>query len=61
MLVVAMSDHDQYLGMGTPYPNNRINPDAEVNGLQATMAAIDSTAANTRRRTSLCKARALGP
>ena len=30
MLVVAMSDHDQYLGMGTPYPNNPINPDAEV-------------------------------
>ena len=45
MLVVAMCDHDQYLGMGTPYPNNP-NPGAEVNGLQATMAAIDHTAAN---------------
>jgi hypothetical protein len=41
-----MCDHDQYLGMGTPYPNNPINPDAEVNGLQATLAAIDYTAAN---------------
>eukprot|EP00578_Thalassiosira_sp_NH16_P024616 CAMPEP_0181091790 /NCGR_PEP_ID=MMETSP1071-20121207/8584_1 /TAXON_ID=35127 /ORGANISM="Thalassiosira sp., Strain NH16" /LENGTH=210 /DNA_ID=CAMNT_0023173949 /DNA_START=311 /DNA_END=943 /DNA_ORIENTATION=- len=46
MLVVAMCDHDQYLGMGTPYPNNPINPDAEVNGLQATLAAIDYTVAN---------------
>jgi len=45
MLVVSMCDHDQYLGMGTPYPNNP-NPDAEVNGLQATIAAIDYTAAN---------------
>jgi hypothetical protein len=46
MLVVSMCDHDQYLGMGTPYPNNPTNPDAKVNGLQATMAAIDYTVAN---------------
>ena len=45
MLVVAMCDHDQYLGMGTPYPNNPSDPDAEVNGLQASLAAIDFTAA----------------
>ena len=32
--------------MGTPYPNNPVDPDAEVNGLQATLAAIDYTAAN---------------
>lgn len=41
LLVVAMCDHDQYLGMGTPIPNHPSNPNAEVNGLQATMAAID--------------------
>lgn len=46
MLVVSMCDHDQYLGMGTPYPNNPTGPDAQVNGLQATMAAIDYTAAS---------------
>jgi len=46
MVVVAMCDHDQYLGMGTPYPNNPRGPDAQVNGLQATMAAIDYTATN---------------
>ena len=46
MLVVSMCDHDQYLGIGTTYPNNPVNPDAEVNGLQATMAAIDYTTAN---------------
>lgn len=40
-----MCDHDQYLGMGTPYPNNPSDPDAEVNGLQASLAAIDYTAA----------------
>lgn len=46
MLVVSMCDHDTYLGTGTKYPNNPINPNAEVNGLQATMAAIDYTVAN---------------
>lgn len=46
MMLISMCDHDQYLGMGSPYPNNPTNPDAEVNGLQATMAAIDYTVAN---------------
>jgi hypothetical protein len=46
ILMVSMCDHDQYLGMGTRYPNNPRSPDAEVNGLQATLAAIDYTAAN---------------
>jgi hypothetical protein len=46
LLLVSMCDHDLYLGLGTPYPNHPTNPNAEVNGLQATMAAIDYTAAN---------------
>jgi hypothetical protein len=46
LLMVSMCDHDQYLGMGAPYPNNPRGPDAQVNGLQASMAAIDYTAAN---------------
>jgi hypothetical protein len=46
MVVVAMCDHDQYLGMEPPYPNNPNGPNAQVNGLQATMAAINYTAAN---------------
>ena len=46
LLVVGYCDHDFYSGLGTPYPNHPTNPDAEVNGLQATMAAIDFTAAN---------------
>ena len=41
VLVVSLCDHDLYLGMGTTYPNHPTNPDAQVNGLQATMAAID--------------------
>ncbi|MFT6400278.1 MAG: hypothetical protein ACJAYU_005049, partial [Bradymonadia bacterium] len=41
--VVSMCDHDQYAGLGTPYPNNP-NLDAQVNGLQATMAAVDYVA-----------------
>ena len=41
VLVVSLCDHDLYLGMGTTYPNNPTNPVAQVNGLQATMAAID--------------------
>ncbi len=44
-LVLSMCDHDTYLGMGTPYPNNP-NPNAQVNGLQATMSAIDYATAN---------------
>jgi len=46
ILVVSYSDHDWYSGLGTIYPNNPANPNAQVNGLQATMAAIDYTAAN---------------
>ena len=46
VLVVSYCDHDQYSGLGTPYLNHPTNPAAEVNGLQATMAAIDYTAAN---------------
>ncbi len=46
LLVVSMCDHDLYSGLGTPYANHPTNPNAEVNGLQATMAAIDYTAAN---------------
>ena len=45
LLVVSMCDHDTYLGMGTPYPYNP-NPDAQVNGLQALLSAIDYTTAN---------------
>jgi hypothetical protein len=45
MLIVSMCDHDIYAGLGTPYPNNP-NPGAEVNGLQATMAAVEYTVAN---------------
>jgi len=46
VVVVSMCDHDQYLGMGTPYPNNQKNPGAQVNGLQATMSAIDFSMTN---------------
>jgi hypothetical protein len=46
ILVVSYSDHDWYAGLGTTYPNNPANSNAQVNGLQATMAAIDFTAAN---------------
>jgi hypothetical protein len=45
VLVVSLCDHDMYSGLGTPYPNNP-NPDATVDGLPATMAAIDYTVAN---------------
>jgi hypothetical protein len=44
LLVVSMCDHDLYSGIGTPYTNNPNG--GQVNGLQATMAAIDYTAAN---------------
>ena len=46
MVFVAMCDHDLYSGLGTPYLNNIYNPGAEVNGMQATMAAVDYTVAN---------------
>ena len=46
LLIVSMCDHDLYSGLGTPYPNNTDNPAAEVNGLQATMAAVEYTVAN---------------
>ena len=45
VVIVSMCDHDQYSGLGTPYPNNP-NPGAEVNGMQATMAAVEYTVAN---------------
>ncbi len=45
LLLVSMCDHDLYSGLGTPYLNNP-NPGAEVNGMQATMAAVDYTVAN---------------
>ena len=38
--VVSMCDQDMYAGLGTPYPNTP-SLDAEVNGLQSTMAATD--------------------
>ena len=44
VLAVSMCDHDIYAGLGTPYTNNPLG--GEVNGLQATMAAIDYTVAN---------------
>ncbi|MCP4642941.1 MAG: hypothetical protein GY851_21020 [bacterium] len=44
VLVVSLSDHDLYSGLGTPYPNNPNG--GEVNGMQATMAAVDYTVAN---------------
>lgn len=46
LLVVSMCDHDLYSGLGTAYPNNTGNPSAQVNGLQATMAAVEYTVAN---------------
>ncbi len=44
VLVVSMCDHDLYSGLGSEYPNNPVG--GEVNGLQATMAAVDYTVAN---------------
>jgi len=44
MLVIGYGDHDQYSGKGTPYPNNPKG--GEVNGLQASMAAVEYTVAN---------------
>ncbi len=45
VVMVSMCDHDQYSGLGTPYLNNP-NPGAEVNGMQATMSAVEFTVAN---------------
>ena len=45
LLVVSMCDHDLYSGLGTPYPDNP-NPGAKVNGMQATMSAVDYVVAN---------------
>lgn len=45
VVLVSMCDHDTYSGLGTPYLNNP-NPDAQVNGMQATMAAVDYTTRN---------------
>ena len=45
VVMVSMCDHDQYSGLGTPYPNSP-NPGAEVNGMQATMSAVEYTVAN---------------
>ena len=48
VLLVSMCDHDNYAGRGAPYLNNP-NPNGgerQVNGLQATMAAMDYTVAN---------------
>lgn len=45
MLIVSMCDHDLYSGLGTPYTDNP-NPGAQVNGMQATMSAVDYTVAN---------------
>jgi hypothetical protein len=44
VLVVSYGDHDLYSGVGTPYPHN---PEGgEVNGLQASMAAVEYAVAN---------------
>ena len=50
LLLPSMCDHDLYSGLGTPYPNNPDKPKARVNGLQATMAAVEYTVA--RRQTT---------
>jgi len=44
VLVVSYGDHDLYSGCGTPYPHNPAG--GEVNGLQASMAAVEYTVAN---------------
>jgi len=44
LLLVAMCDHDLYSGRGAPYLNNPNG--GQVNGLQATMAAVDYTVDN---------------
>lgn len=44
VLVVSYSDHDFYAGMGTEYTNNPIG--GQVNGLQASMSAVDFVTTN---------------
>jgi len=44
LLLVAMCDHDLYSGRGAPYLNNPNG--GQVNGQQATMAAVDYTVDN---------------
>ncbi|MBT3202174.1 MAG: hypothetical protein HN350_19905 [Phycisphaerales bacterium] len=44
VLVVSYGDHDLYSGCGTPYPNNPKG--GQVNGLQASMSAVEYTVAN---------------
>lgn len=44
LLVIGYGDHDQYSGKGTPYPHNPKG--GEVNGLQASMSAVEYTVAN---------------
>ncbi len=44
IVLPSMCDHDLYSGRGDPYPNNPNG--GQVNGLQATMAAVDYTVAN---------------
>jgi hypothetical protein len=44
LLVIGYGDHDRYSGKGTPYPNNPKG--GEVNGLQASMSAVEYTVAN---------------
>lgn len=44
VVAVSMCDHDIYSGLGTPYTNNPNG--GEVNGLEATMAAVDYVVAN---------------
>jgi hypothetical protein len=45
LLLVSLCDHDNYSGLGTPYPNNPL-PNREVNGMQASMSAVEYTVAN---------------
>ena len=45
ILAVSMCDHDMYMGLGNEYPNNPVGG-REVNGMQATMSAIDFVTAN---------------
>jgi len=44
LLVLGYGDHDRYSGKGTPYPNNPKG--GEVNGLQASMSAVEYTVAH---------------
>jgi hypothetical protein len=44
LLVLSYSDHDFYMGTGIDYPNNPYG--GQVNGLQASMSAVDFVAAN---------------